>query len=584
MTSRAIAIAWLLVGLAPAAARAQDDPGLPSGHPPVPAEPPAPEGHPPEAPPPPDGLPEGHPTPTGGTVASGMPAQLQRILRPPAPAEARESAEVPAGAIRVLVVDEGGEPVPDQGVDVGILASGDRDRRNARTGEDGVATFEGLATGDGQHYRVNVPHLGATYSTMPFALPAGGPGYAVRVVRLPVTRSDEFVFFHVFRTVVEQRGERMHVIHQGELTNAGTETYAFPAEGVRAVMPEGALAFQFQRVITDQRIEELEGEHAYVMRGSLPPGTVRLAWAYDLPVEGGDLSLPVDIPMPFFGMQVIVEAIPDLEVSVRGMPRPERLDVNGEPCESSLSSEGCAWVVQTQRAPTDARVNQITIRITGIPGPGPVRLVAIALFVLFAFGGVLLLLTARGTGSSTDAREARRAAIRAEAAQLAEELESGEVGPEFAARRRGELSRELAGLYYADELATAREEADDERWRAAARAPGVAGYLLPASEMGLGAKVLEAVLTALSVPLLPLCVAFVALRPRAPLSLRGHGEIALTLVNGALGAVLAWLVADTLAPAHPAVAGAVIAASAFALALRTIVRRAPPAPPPRAAS
>ncbi len=595
-SSRALALAALvaLSGLG-STARAQDEGELPPGHPPTGEAPPAgdalPPGHPPAAteghPAPagaPANLPEGHPVPTGGSAAPGMNPQMQRVLRPPAPAEATESADVPSGAIRVLVVDPEGQPLADQAVDVGILAGGQRDRRNTRTDADGVAWFRDMATGSDQHYRVNVPYQGATYSSMPFALAAGGPGYSVRVERLPVTRSDQFVFFHVFRTVVEQRGERMHVIHQGELTNAGTETYVFPDDGVRAALPEDALAFQFQRVMTDQRIEEIQGEHAYVMRGSLPPGTVRMAWAYDVPIEGGDMELPVEIPMAFFGMQVIVEAIPDLGVSVRGMPRPERLDVNGQACESSRTSEGCAWVVQTQRAPTDARLDRIVIRITGIPGPGPMRTIAVALVILFALAGVLLLVTARGTGSVVEAREARRAAIKREAEELAEELERGEVGPEFAARRRAELSRELAGLYYADEIASTREEEEAERWRATGRRPGVAGYLLPAAGTPTPALVAEYLFTALALPLLPLCVIFVGIRPRAALSLRGQGEVALTIVNGALGSVLAWLVGDTFLPGQPALVATVIGVGALGLALRTIVRRSPTEPVARAAS
>src|SRR5690606_34214889 len=110
----------------------------------------------------------------------------------------------------------------------------------------------------------------------------------------------------------------LHVIHQAELTNAGRETFVFPAQGVRASLPEGALAFQAQRVMTDQRIEEADG--GYVMRGSLPPGTVQLAWAYDLPIDGETVAIPVDIPLRFFGLQVFSEAPEGLVMDVRGMP------------------------------------------------------------------------------------------------------------------------------------------------------------------------------------------------------------------------------------------------------------------------
>ncbi|MCB9593862.1 MAG: hypothetical protein H6719_14100 [Sandaracinaceae bacterium] len=570
MKNSAACLVLFAVLLAPSALAAQDD-VLPPGHPPI-------DG---QAAPPSGGMPQGHPASTGGTATTGVPNPVQRALQPPASAEARESADVPAGTIRVLVVDEAGDPVPDQAVDVGMLASGERERRNGRTGPDGIATFADLPVGSEQHYRVNVPHEGATYSTMPFAL-SNEAGHSVRVVRMPVTTDAQQVFFRMFRTVVELRGDRMHVIHQGELTNAGSATYVFGNDGVRAELPDEALAFQFQRVITDQRIEEIEDEHAYALRGSLPPGTVRLAWAYDVPVGGGDLDIPVDIPMPFFAMQVIVEAVPELGVSVRGMDTPQRLDVNGAACVDSLTSEGCAWVVQTQRAPSDGRLERIVIRLTGIPGPGPVRMIAAFLLPFFLIGGFILFLTARATGKGAAAREARRVALLDEAELLAEELASGEVGPEYAARRRNELIRELAGLYYADEVVSAKD--DDAEEAHATRRPGVGGFLLPSKGAPEVLRYVELALTVAALPALILGTLFVAIKPRATLSMQGHGELVISLVLGPCSLVLAYMGASMAWPADSTIVWSVLGGTAFAAVLRSILRHAPPPAPARAAS
>ncbi len=586
-----LAALMLAAGLARGHALAQEP--LPPGHPPVPAgaqaapttgstdAPALPPGHVPTGGSAAGALPPGH-VPTGGSAgamppghpaagaaASGSMGRLQQVLRPPSSPVAVESDEVPVGAIRVTVVDESGQPVADQAVDVGALASGERSRHNARTDRDGVALFTDLPTGTAQHYRVNVPYLGATYSTMPFALTTEH-GHAVRVVRHPVTQDDAYVFFHIFRVVVEQRGERMHVIHQGELTNAGESTYVFPASGLRAALPEGALAFQFQRVITDQRVEELDGQHAYVIRGSLPPGTVRLAWAYDVPVAGGDLDIPVEIPLRFFGIQVIAEALPELGVSIRGLPAAQRLDTQGNPCTSSLAAAGCAWVTQMQRGPDDPPIHHLTIHLTGIPGPGPVRWVAVVFAGLFLLIGALWFITSAGART---AASSRREELEAEAEALKEEFEQGEIGPEYFARRRAEIVRELAGHFYASVIEEAAKESQEASGRS--HRPGPLGYLLPADGAAPLARYVELALTVLSSPLLLLGLVFFSLRPRAMGSLGGQAEIAVNLVLGLCGVAGILALGETV---HwdLAVSGAVVAVTGLSLALRTIVRTAAP--------
>jgi hypothetical protein len=384
-------------------------------------------------------MPPGHPP-----VANGSPhADVSAVLGNPQVSRASPSPEVPAGTIRVIVVDPQGRPVPDAAVDVGVLAQagGERSSVNGRTNENGVATFARLATGTDQAYRVNVPYLGATYSSNPFQLPTE-EGYDVRIVRQPVTREDRMVFFHVFRVIVELKDERLHVIHQAELTNAGRETYVFPAAGLRVPLPPGAIAFQSQRVMTDQRIEESDG--SYVLRGSLPSGTVQLAWAYDLPVTGSRMEIPVTIPMRVFGLQVISEAPDGLSLVVPGLPPAQAVDDQGQPY----------WLTQVRRRPNEAPLEQLTVRIAGIPGPGPQRWFAVLLAVVaVVVGGVLYLMRDNASAGAAEARQRRREELLAEARELDEDLAAGEIGPEFRQSRRQEIVRELALLLHEEEVA-----------------------------------------------------------------------------------------------------------------------------------
>ena len=155
---------FLLALAAPALAQAPDE--LPPVHPPI-----APGGDPHSG--------MGGPSPHGG--AMGAPDRdISRAMAPPNVASGSESDAVPAGSIRVTVVDEHDTPVPDASVALGIMRQGgDRERTPSTTGADGVSTYSSLPTGTGQAYRVNVMFEGATYSSTPFQLPPTR-GYDVR--------------------------------------------------------------------------------------------------------------------------------------------------------------------------------------------------------------------------------------------------------------------------------------------------------------------------------------------------------------------------------------------------------------------
>lgn len=402
-------------------------------------------------------LPQGHP-PVGGSDPHG---DLRAVLGPPSLARTEPSSSVPAGSIRVTVVDENGAPVPDAAVDVGVRSqTDDRTRHNARTDANGVVVFEGLPTGTGQAYRVNVPYLGATYSSSPFQLPTDR-GYDVRITRLPVTRDERFVFFHLFRVIVEVRDERLHIIHQAELTNAGRQTFVFPADGLRVDLPEGATAFQAQQVMTDQRVEATPDGRGYLLRGSLPPGTTRLAWAYDLPIDDDTVRFPVGVPLRFFGLQVISQAPEGMVMDVSGMPDPQRIESEGQPL----------WVTQLRRGPTDSPIQRVTVTISGIPQPGPLRWIAVAIALVFVLGGVFMRAArADDPREAAKARARRREELLAEARALEEEFAAGEVGPQFRQTRRAEIVRELALLLHAE--AASREKDSAPRSKPAARPAG----------------------------------------------------------------------------------------------------------------
>jgi hypothetical protein len=421
---------------------AQPPEQLPAGHPPIDMQDNVPVGHPPIDMQ--EDVPAGHPPVDGQEVPAGHPhGDLEAALRPPNVARAAAGRDVPRGAIRVTVVDENDRPVGGSPVDIGVLVQGgDRQRKNGRTGANGVALFRDLRYGTSQAYRVNVPYRGAIYSSMPFQLPTD-QGYDVRITRLPITNDDRFVFFRVFQTVVELHDERLHIMQQAQLTNAGRATFVFPTRGRRVALPPGALLFQAQPVMTDQHVEEAGG-HAYTLRGSLPPGTVELAWGYELPIEDAEMRFRIDIPVHFFETRVILQAAHEMNMSVSRMPSPQRIEQEGQ----------AYWVTGLQRGPTDPEVNRVSVSIWGIPRPGPLRWIAVAIAFLFLGSGVFLaIFRADMRGAAAQSRRRRRAALLAEAEELEKEHSAGEIGPEFRQKRRAQIVRELAAVLHEEEAA-----------------------------------------------------------------------------------------------------------------------------------
>jgi hypothetical protein len=392
---------------------------LPAGHPEVGA---APAG---------EALPPGHPT-VGAEQAA-------RALREPEVAVARPSPDVPVGEIQVSVVDPDGSPAAGVSVRLGVMAQGgDRESKTAETDAEGRARFTELPVGSDQAYRVNVLHEGATYSSTPFRLEPD-QGHQVRVLRFPVTHDPRALLQWIGGSFLEIKHERLHIIQQAELVNLAAETYVFPEGGLKVELPEGFTAFQSQAMMSDQRI--VPNDDGFMLEGSLPPGRITLTWAFDVPIDGTALSFAQ--PMPFRTYQYVVasEAAPGLELEVDGFP-PARLDEGqGRP----------HLATRIQRSPNEPAWERLTVRLAGIPGPGPYRYLAVGTALALLALGASLAIRAKGPlPGAARVREARRKELLAEARELEAAFGREEIGPKYHERRRREIVDELALLLRLD--------------------------------------------------------------------------------------------------------------------------------------
>jgi hypothetical protein len=383
----------------------------------------------------PQGVPDAVPDADGDNPHAGLDEGAER---PPIASE-RADGSLADGTIRVLVVDMHGKPVPNADVSIGIMASDStHSTRETKTGADGIALVSGLAVGERQAYRVNVPYQGAKYSSTPFRLPPRG-GYEVEIHRLPVTRDDRMVVLYLGATSIELKDDRLKIVQEAQLLNIGGETYAFPEEGTLVRLPKGFMAMQSQESMTDQHVAEAKGEGVRV-RGSLPPGQATLLWGFDLPLAGSEASIALDIPWLTFAYRVISDAPPGMTLEVEGMPQ----------ASGHIDGGRRFLVTEMQRKVGEPPFHRLRITLRGMPGPGPARWIAAALALCAVLAGVVVARrrpdAARvGSVSDLDARQAELLA-RARAARALRE--AGESGPEYYSEQMLALTDDLAELLF----------------------------------------------------------------------------------------------------------------------------------------
>lgn len=365
---------------------------------------------------------------------------------------ARASLQVPAGSIRVTVVDEAGEPVQGAEVNIGLMgAAGDRDRRRKRTDATGITTFRGLPTGAVEAYRVNLPYGGALYSSTPFRLPPAA-GFDVRITRLPTTHELSTVVLVHGELSVEFREGRLHLSQSVQLMNVGQATYVFPADGLLIELPHGFTAPQTEAVMTDQRL--LGDDRGYKLSGSLPPGTVVLSWAYQLPLEGAEQVIELPVPFRTYSYRVVTDAPDGALLDVEAVNRGRT--ANGAPPSAFtrpevVESEGRRlFLSDLERGQDDPPLQRVRIHFSGLPTPGPLRWVAVLGALLLSLIGVYIAV-ASGGAQSGDALGTRKEQVLEALGALERQRKSEQLGPRTYEQEREKLLVELAAVIRAEE-------------------------------------------------------------------------------------------------------------------------------------
>lgn len=428
-----------------------------------------PAGHPPVAGPPP-----GHP-PTGG-------GQQGRFFRAPEDIVSVDKS-LGVGVLDVRIVDADNQPIPNAEITLAVLRNtvtkGESKEYIKKTTNDrGGFRFDSLDVGTGISYRVSVKRDEAEYTTIPFGMK---DRFGVRVI------------LHAYEAVTDMLQAQMAVDawmmldikedaivvqHRMDFTNLGRTAYV--AKDVRIPPPEGYTAFDKQDSDADAGVREKEG--VMVLYGTFPPGTTQALYRYQVPLRGKDKqSLQLPLPPGVFRAQILLGASQDMGLEVKGFPEAQRGKFMGK------RVLGTAMMSENRTAALEG----VDVTVSGIPVPGPSRLIAVLLgLVAIAVGGAYFF--GRQDASSPrleqieDLREAKGILL-AEFAVLERARLAGNVGPHSYTRLRETLLDALARIVkrldnalalqakYAPQTATNKTGRRDKKKRRAKRdgvAPG----------------------------------------------------------------------------------------------------------------
>jgi hypothetical protein len=259
-----------------------------------------------------------------------------------------------------------------------------------------------------------------------------------------VTHDTQKLLLFRGRTVVEFGEEGMKITAHMGFMNFGGETIVPEGGTLRIPLPAGARAFESQPVMTDQKLslDDTRGEEAVLVQGSFPPGETQMFYGYQVSLEGTEATLEMSVPFRVVVYDVIVEKAPGMKLAVAGMPRPQ---------EAELGDGRAVMTTALQRRPGDPPLRRLRIEITGLPGKGAGRWVAVALVALFVAGGVWSFAKGGDAGAlQTAARRSERERLLGLAVSLERDRSAEKVDEAAIQRRRERILTRLAEIYRAE--------------------------------------------------------------------------------------------------------------------------------------
>lgn len=388
-------------------------------------------------------MPPGHP-PVGDDPAPAPPTPPGTPGRPqPRQDQSVASSELPVGTVVAKIADANGNPIPSLPVRLAVqrqsVAEGDSsDFKAATTNGEGKVRFVGLESGGKFSYRILVKNDPAEYASASFNL-REDMGQSVVLHVYPVTRD-------IKRSMVGARGFVMVAprddVFQFEVLfrvfNVGTTTWV--PDDLVLELPEGWKAFSAQESMDDTRVAA-EGDRGVRLLGTFSPGQHDVAFRFQVPNDHDEtVDFRLTLPPHMAELQVMSEAAKGMGFEVAGMSPPQ--PTVGEDGRRMLATG-------RQLKPGEPEMQDVSIRLTGIPSPGQGRWYAVGFAVALAALGLYYASQGNEKGKSEipekDISKARRLLLD-ELVALEQAREKQKIGPKTYEGARRSLIDALARL------------------------------------------------------------------------------------------------------------------------------------------
>jgi len=366
------------------------------------------------------------------------------------------SSELPRGVVEARILDGQGNPLPGINARLGILrqsvAEGDaKEFKSALTSPEGKVRFEGLEIGSKFGYRVMVKRDEAEYASDSFSL-REDMGQVVTLHVYPVS-SD------IRKSMVGMRGfvmiEPRDDVFQFEVLfrvfNVGTTTWV--PDDLVIDLPRGWKGFSAQDSMGDTRFAA-EGDRGARLLGTFSPGQHDVAFRFQVPNDHEPtVDFKLGLPPHVAEMQVMAEAAKGMGFEASGM----------SPAQLSAREDGKRLLTTgRQLKPGEPEMQEVELRLTGIPTPGPGRWYAAGIaIVLGALGLFLATRDDKEKVSLTslpekDVARARKLLLD-ELVALERARKADEIGPKTYESARRALVDALARIEAAEPLRAARK-------------------------------------------------------------------------------------------------------------------------------
>lgn len=358
------------------------------------------------------------------------------LFQPPADTSELDP-NLPAGTIRIHVVDADGKPVPSQVVTIGIInnsiAKGEsRKRVECTTDAEGICTLKDQDRGQLVAYRVSINKDGGSFAVPPFQLSAD-KGVRCLLHLYPVV-SDLQQATIVSQAIVyaEMKDDRVQIEEIVTIYNFGKTTWV-PRE-LLLELPETFTALTSQQEMSDVAVEAVDKKGARI-RGTFGPGKHEIDFRWQVPYAGErDVALFSGMPPHLAQGRVMAPAASQMKLAVEGFPTAiARTDNQGQRI----------LVTERELRRDEAPLSRIKVELRDLPTVGPARWIVTVLALGLVLGAVVTALVVDPNRGPRDLRTAKKLLLE-DLEDLERAHRRGDVGPKTYEREKRVLLERLA--------------------------------------------------------------------------------------------------------------------------------------------